>query len=143
MLKKSFSKEGFPLLFFSGEKKSKTKEKPDCAFRRGELLGSSVSCAHPPHTIKVFEVGCGEGLFSKSPSPTTRRGSRFCGNDRFLFPVIPPLFCHSCGSRNPLIFLFGRKGKVSKRKARLRLPAQGAVGYPRKLCSLPTCYKSF
>jgi hypothetical protein len=34
------------------------------ALRRSELLDTSVGCAHPPHAIKVFEVGLGEKLFS-------------------------------------------------------------------------------
>jgi hypothetical protein len=73
--------------FFPGEssfllekKKRGTKEN-QAHFQRSELLDSSIACAHSPHAIKVFEVGVGEELFSKSSSPITRLGSRLRGND--------------------------------------------------------------
>jgi hypothetical protein len=59
------------------EKRKGEQKKTGERFQRSELLGSSVSSAHLPHAIKVFEVGFGEGLFSKSPSPIKELGKLF------------------------------------------------------------------
>jgi hypothetical protein len=83
------------------EKRKEEQKKTGERLRRSGLLGSSISCAQPPHARKVFEVGLGEGLFSKSPSPITRLGSRFRGNDTS--------------------FSFRQKRKVGKRKGTQRL----------------------
>jgi hypothetical protein len=68
--------------FLFGRKEKKAKEKPRSALRRGGLLSSSVSCAHFLHAREVFEVGFGEGLFSKSPSPIKESGEKSFPNNK-------------------------------------------------------------
>jgi hypothetical protein len=73
----SFLRKQESTYFSFREKRKVSKRKATQRFQRSELLGSSLSCAHSPHARKVFEVGFGEGLFSKSPSPTKESGKPF------------------------------------------------------------------
>jgi hypothetical protein len=64
------------LLFF-WKKEKQDKRKPVSAFGAVSCWVVPWAVAQLPHARKVFEVGLGEGLFSKSPSPIKELGNLF------------------------------------------------------------------